>query len=142
MVIVNLMRVKKFALSNDSKKFHGLNSVEEFYLDTMFPEEAKKININLIEIQTDENPSDIILIIKKKEVQQFLPLYLFKTEMLFVNGRYCWNTSGKKEFSFEGLEFSLNVEGGLKKFVIDFYYSTDQQKPYVLFEKDRNRPWS
>lgn len=129
------MKIKKFTLNQTLKRIDGIRLPEKYLMDLSYPQEAQIININLIEIETNENPSDIILIVKSKGERKLFPLCVYKTELVFLNNKYCWNTKEKQDFIFNTLDFSIIVEGDISEFTMDFFYSTDQKEPYILFER-------
>lgn len=110
---------------------------DEIANDLYYSQQAKVIKINLIEIQKT-NPSDLIITIRNDTQEFFVPLCLYKTEMVFLSDKYCWNTQDKDEFKFALNRFVINVEGEKEDFLIDFYYSTDQENPYMLFDESKN----
>lgn len=135
------MKVKKFNLNNLNNSLSAYNASEEFTIDVYYPQETKIISINLVEIKTTENPSDLIFIIKKGEEEKTIPIYLFKTKFLFLNNAYILDTSINEDFRFDPRDFEITVEGQLNNFSIDFYYSTDQKNPYIKNDRTRRHSY-
>jgi hypothetical protein len=132
------MKIKKFALTKDEPKLTYATMPDVIANDLYYPQEATIIKINLIEIK-QVNPSDVILVVRQDAQELLIPLCLYKAEMIFMNDRYCWNTKEKEEFKLSLNKWSITIEGEAEEFSIDFYYSTDQKKPYTLLDKDNNR---
>lgn len=59
--------------------------------------------------------------------------------MVYTNNIYSWNTSEEDYFTFEVGDFKISIDGISEDFVLDFYYRTDQKKPYFLFDKKEYR---
>jgi hypothetical protein len=131
------MKIKKFTLTQEQSKLTYTKMPDETANDLYYPQEATFFKINLIELQR-VNPSDLIFIIKQDELEIEMPLHLYKTEMIFLDNKYCWNTQEKEEFKIIKNRFGISVEGEKEEFSIDFYYSTDQKNPYKLFDRNRD----
>jgi hypothetical protein len=129
------VEIKKFTITAATPFFGTRSQNKSFLYDIFYPQPSTKMFINLIEIETEENTSDLILILQKKDEQNLLPFYLYKTEFILMKNKYCWNTKGKEEFIFDPRDFSIEVKGKVQSFSIDFYYSTDQKNPYILFKE-------
>ena len=128
------MKVKKFTLDKDNKLIRYNHSPDSFTNDLYHPSEATTISIYLIEIKTPQNPSNIIFQLRSKGVTNSIPLSIYKTELHFINDLYCWSILNKEVFTFNPYDFTVEIEGDIDDFIIDFYYSTDQKRPYILFE--------
>ncbi|MBE7174190.1 MAG: hypothetical protein INR73_26680 [Williamsia sp.] len=127
------MKIKKFTLTNEVNYMTSSRPIQQFMVDTYYPQEAKEAIIYLIEIKTTKNPSDIILQIGQRGETKEVPLSLFKTDFIYIKDLFCLDTSKKEEFKLTIADFKIAVEGEVDDFSIDFYYSTDQKKPYTLF---------
>lgn len=128
------MKIKKFTLTNADNTISVYKLPETFANDIYFPQPTKAIFIYLIEIKTEGNPSDLIIELTVKGNRKIIPISLYKTKLAYINGIYCWNTTEQSEFMLDVEDFKIMVDGLTSNFIIDFYYSTDQKKPYTLFE--------
>lgn len=128
------MRIKKFTLTKAESSISAFKMPEGFVNDIYYPQEAKTISIYLIEIRTEANPSDLLIETSIKGDRKIIPVSLFKTKMVYINGVYCWNTESEDGLTFGVEDFKIMVDGLAAEFSIDFYYFTDQKKPYILFE--------
>lgn len=128
------MKVKKFTLTKSENVISTYKSPDYFVNDIYYPQEAKTMSVYLIEIKTESNPSDIIFQLGLKDRLKVIPVSLHKTTLFYINNIYCWNTPRDGEFIFDLDNFKIQIDGGVDDFEIDFYYSTDQKIPLILFE--------
>ena len=117
------MKIKKFTLTRAENVISRYKLPETFANDTFYPDEAKTISIYLVEFKTEANPSDIVIDFQVKGNSKIIPLSVFKTEMVYTNNIYSWNTSKEEYFTFGVNDFKIVVDGIAEDFVINFYYS-------------------
>jgi hypothetical protein len=93
--------------------------------------QANRFKINLMELSNVVNPSDVRLTITNCQSQvTVIHLHRFRTEFLFQNGVFIWNTKAHHFFDIDvsvGGYFALSVESKSGDFNMALYGETDQE---------------
>src|SRR5947209_17570343 len=99
------MRIKKFTLSKNENAIGFNRMTDHIVHDLYYPQEAQKISIYLIDIRTEYNPSDLIMVLGSGNSAKILPIGLFKRSLVYTNGIYSWDTAQLTEFHFDVRDF-------------------------------------
>ncbi len=92
------MKVKKITINQDLPLLNSYTKNNDFLYHLYYPQQANNLVINLVEIETNENPSDFISLIKKGDEEKVIPLYLYKTTMAFMGNKFCWDVKDNEDF--------------------------------------------